>query len=1420
MEIWNKLFTPRRKNEINKVQKTPAPTPKKSSQNQSGGGAPPFHLQRDGIRVLLFRECDTRGRKLLYDSKTVVQVPISDSSSVVPSCKTLFKTSWSSGSSVSSVNSAAAPHVSQVINNTNSSINVKSTAPSSSSFKSDIFAEISGGYGYQYRQQENDTKLLGEMVFGAVALAYRGSCSKLHLLHNPHRILLSRTAPAPHSYLRPSGASSDQGIEDTSFSSSISSWSEATSRTDSLEAPWGPGGCGGGSTWAMEMPHMLSTSNSEGDSGFGGPPSPYSSTCGSFLSPPSIPNTPQGTPSSRQGSGSSLKHSGSFNSLQRRFLRNVNTSLEALGREGEIQEEGTASLSQPARRVTKLGFAVIIQLGNNLSELEREVEEWVFLHLSVIEALMNKLQSSLDVAYLNRQSFVSTTHQAVTQLQQDIIDLVSGPRLCRPVWLGLLGKPSTSDRQTLCSTFVDTLASVLTTFDTKQTNFFVSKLLTAVLTHHLGWVSTVAPGDHVVCTPTAAQASWVERLNESHPYNAIWAQLCELNGAVGYPPRAARTLLVGSNASLLARLLTILSYVIRCSQVVEQDIQSHHMGSNTSPEQQQQQQRPCFSRTSSVASIVTIVEGGRRDSQKDCVRDAQQPQTRQLQRESSIRRSWRTNRDGRNSRLLPTESRGDGTAEMTMRTASHTQAEEPQRGSACEPDPAAVGQQPHKKETDQSSKWMLNDDEEIVIRDVKYIESVSRNKNNKNQQSFENKGNDFLSPDEATLLTLSHDVGRTLTSSKTSTNLASLVSDNGSDSNLYFSNSSGSDSTIIKNVKVTPERLYPTLHELDDHRETFGPVILEPEIIAEKVHKLFRVSKCSGSQKKDQSVSQEADQLRTKVSLDKSQPVSSVNSLPRTKKSQALGYGFHCSDVGLNHSTEMDFVDNDQNGSSNSVKFYGTRTSEKISLDEVTVPATDIHPEIEVGGKVLYLLEERDVHDGVKDSMEMTPKVNLPVKCEAAFPHVSKNSNVATAIGFEGIVAAGKEKNYFGVSKVAGVCCLPSPLDTRKIVRTRNVGRDSARDLTKLEREMVIYPSLSDFKQDPKLGESNTITNMKVVTKTHRRHHSDPTNGVFASKVLYHQKAEPLKGVVEEQAADHKEPATVKKSLKPIDSERKHDIQKPLPEAVKGESCICSRQQSHSTCGSMCADSFDSSLKKDSTSEVLKEVNVACVTEQSTNIQMPRCACVTHNSAPGGSPSGSSSVMCLAGSLLGGVMDHYSSVFVVHATTQTLHWEDALRQDLSAAAQRSTLDQQVAEAVAVVADTDTWEVQVMSSHSYVVERSGSSGQVGLRVGMSPLVSAITDSLLDLTRLDVDPQFIMQHLEERLCELYLKSQLLAEYLLGGAGVSLAGSEAGLGPYHLPELTRALGLDLNDLPLLLAVASTHTPALTRMFGLTIR
>ncbi|KAK4298705.1 hypothetical protein Pmani_028960 [Petrolisthes manimaculis] len=1425
MELWNKLFTHRKKNEANKIQKTPATKLENYQKTQlarTRETEPPFPLQKDGIRVLLFRDCDTRGRKLLYDSKTVVQVPLSEApvaSTSVPSCKTLFKASWgvSGASGVPTVGSGGASQTGQTV----ASRGNKARAPTSS--KPDVYAEVSGGYGYQYLQQENDTKSLGDLVFGTVEMAYRGSCSKLHLLHHPHRLLLSRNSPAPPSHLRPSTLGSDAGIGSGSLGSSISSLGDSVSRADSLEVPWGPG-----RPLAWEMPpRVLSSTHSEGDSGIGGPSSPYSSNCGSFLSPPSLSSTPHGTPTSRQGSGSSLKNSGSLNSLQRRFLRNVTTSLEALGEVGIGEESGGGGAVQghSSRRSTKLGIAVIIQLGgSSKTELERQVEEWLFLHIGVVEGAVERLQAALDLAYLHRHSFVSTTHHAVTHLQQDIMDLVCGARLVRPVWLGLAevgwGAAGQVEHRALCSLLVHTLASVLHTYDTKTTNFFISKLLTAVLTHHLGWVSTVAPSDPTSLPPTSSTpphtSPWVEQLAESHPYSAVWAQLCELSGAVGYPPRTARTLLLGSDTHLLSQLLTVLSYIIRCSQVVEQDIQPHTGCSSSESQQQQQQQQTC-SRTSSMASVVTVVEGGQRDSQRDC--STRQNSLVQLQRESSLRRSWRKTREGRGSRLLPVETRAGVEGSEGTKTGNATPVED----SSADPNPLQMSA---RKECDQASKWMLNDGEEIVIHDVKsgakmpletpvceyFVQETKRDQ----------EVSTPLPSTEVVVSKPADGASKTLSKCKTSTNLASLGGDE------FFLDET--DSKL--GAKVDSERLYPTLYDMDDHRETFGPMVLEPDVIAEKVHKLFRgSSRGSSPQEQDgktsvchsnpqscinvcqqPTLSQENIYPRTDHFIDKSPPLEGSTTFPRTKKSQSAGIGigfmFDCA-KGIECLSISNSVKD-----SNEVTVR-SQTSGIVSGAEVRVPAENIHPEVEEGGKVLLICGDEDKRLELPKEPSDRTEQNTGTSTHVRLQSEANSSSTNLSVGFEDL-----NKFLSLNSDMDQVTCLPSPVDTRRLVRMRNVGRESARDLTTLGREMAIYPSLSEFKQEGRLvRDGDILEDVDGWLKKHRRHHSDPTNGLFVTKLMKPDIDDTLNDVAEEYAGDRKASFV----------ERSIDIPTVHSKTCRKNSNNCDpvikphdQGKDADTKGGVGNKKDDPSPEEDSCLGELDAATMTDVSKEPIPMPMPRCG---YSSSVRGCTAVNNN---LAASLLGGVLDHYSSVFVVQATTQAQHWEDTLRQDLHTAAHRPTFHQPVAEAVAVVADTDSWEVEVVSSHSYVVER-GARGTAGLQVGMSPLVSAITDSILHLTQLNLDPVYIVQHLEERLSELYLKSQLLASYLLEGAGLASedgsgvclgASSEATLSPHHLPNLTRALGLDMNDLPLLLAVASTHTPALTRMFGLSFR
>lgn len=81
-----------------------------------------------------------------------------------------------------------------------------------------------------------------------------------------------------------------------------------------------------------------------------------------------------------------------------------------------------------------------------------------------------------------------------------------------------------------------------------------------MLTYHLGWVTTVSPYDTVDHPPTAA--------DRRHPHNALWAQLGDLCGSIGFPPRAARTIISGeNNKQFVNRLLTALTYFLRCGDV-------------------------------------------------------------------------------------------------------------------------------------------------------------------------------------------------------------------------------------------------------------------------------------------------------------------------------------------------------------------------------------------------------------------------------------------------------------------------------------------------------------------------------------------------------------------------------------------------------------------------------------------------------------------------------------------------------------------------------------------------------------------------------------------------------------------------------------------------------------------------------------
>jgi folliculin-interacting protein 2 len=113
---------------------------------------------------------------------------------------------------------------------------------------------------------------------------------------------------------------------------------------------------------------------------------------------------------------------------------------------------------------------------------------------------------------------------------------------------------------------------------------FISTLLTAVLTHHLGWVGTVAPlmtsnvRDNIAkngnSNPFISKLLQEENfklseISKLYPYNALWAQLGDLYGAITNPVKLSKTIICGSeiHVKTIEKLLNVLTYFIRCSEI-------------------------------------------------------------------------------------------------------------------------------------------------------------------------------------------------------------------------------------------------------------------------------------------------------------------------------------------------------------------------------------------------------------------------------------------------------------------------------------------------------------------------------------------------------------------------------------------------------------------------------------------------------------------------------------------------------------------------------------------------------------------------------------------------------------------------------------------------------------------------------------
>ncbi|NWW16259.1 FNIP2 protein, partial [Falcunculus frontatus] len=512
----------------------------------------------NGIRLIVYQDCERRGRQVLFDSKAVRKIDeavvqkMADEASVKTSAKNCQA---SNGNNISSHNSSISCMQ-----------NIKEQIPK-----------------YQYTRPASDVNMLGEMMFGSVAMSYKGSTLKIHYIRSPPQLMISKVFSARVG----SFSGSNNNLQDSfeyinqdpslgKLSSNQNGLGTCRSVLQLCSSKLLQGVSEGGPLRLIRSASFFAAHSTPVDMPSRGQNEDRDSGIARSASLSSLLVTPFPSPSSSSSSSSSY---------QRRWLRSQTTSLE----NGIIPRWSTEEMfsmadescsSNPAMvRRKKIAISIIFSLPEK-EEAQRNFQDFFFSHFPLFESHMNKLKYAIEKAMISCrkiaessqrvQVYISRVMDALGEFSRVTIwNLYSVPRIAEPVWLNMMS--STLEKNQLCQRFLKEFTFLIEQINKNQ---FFAALLTAVLTYHLAWVPTVMPVDHppIKAFSEKRTSQSVNMLAKSHPYNPLWAQLGDLYGAIGSPVRLTRTVIVGKRKELVQRLLYVLTYFIRCSELQENQL--------------------------------------------------------------------------------------------------------------------------------------------------------------------------------------------------------------------------------------------------------------------------------------------------------------------------------------------------------------------------------------------------------------------------------------------------------------------------------------------------------------------------------------------------------------------------------------------------------------------------------------------------------------------------------------------------------------------------------------------------------------------------------------------------------------------------------------------------------------------------------
>ncbi|XP_035637509.1 folliculin-interacting protein 1-like isoform X1 [Oncorhynchus keta] len=1231
-------------------------------------------LDPSQIRLIVYQDCERRGRNVLFDSsakkRSAEEAPASKICSSEAQMKVFGKCCQLRPTGGSS-----------------------SSLDSSSSCASEPREPREQGLRFQGSRCSSDANMLGEMMFGSVAMSYKGSTLKIHQIRSPHQLMLSKVFTArtgssvygslntlqdslefigqdPNA-LRPDQNTVANGLLGNIGLSQLCSPRRAFSEQGPLRLIKSASFFSGHSN-PMDMPGR--NLYDERDSGIARSASLSSLLITPFPSP-----------------GSSLTSS-QASSYQRRWLRSQTTSLEnGVFPRWSVEEsfnmsDESGGPSLGVARKKKIAIGVIFLLSQDEEE-NSKFQDFFFSHFPLFESHMNKLKSAIEQAMKMSRRSADASQRALAysrmvdglnEFRTTIVNLYTMPRVAEPVWLTMMsGAP---EKNQLCGQFMRELSLLM---EQASKNQFLPALLTAILTNHLAWVPTVMPNGQppikIFLEKHSSQS--VDMLAKTHPYNPLWAQLGDLYGAIGSPVRLSRTVVVGRRQELVQRLLYVLTYFIRCSELLETHmldsaedeaivipgslittslrrgeveesdyvLVTMHKPSgdylSQGPESREDSSYPSDSNNSLQSSTYTDTDAGNGpeedDEEGDSNKNSQGSKSSVLQ---ALAHS------SHNTNAVPIIVHTEDDSEPAPLKESPTSCVDAKLETLVRVGSASPGEQACVLlETEPEAELEVT--EEMPIK-VFHSSGIPLEKKPPDKTVPVPVPGPFLSNHQE----------------EPATKVLFLIGD---------PQSPGSD---------TENRRKKVEEDIKKHKKYIMEKQRQQQLLHQAQQQLLQQQhqqKLRRQQQQQQLLLQQQQLLLQQL-------------LQQKQQQQQSGSG---------------------SGGDQRVKSTTGTSADQTKAN--------------VGGEKTLMR--------VSSKMPQWNPVSEE-ECSELFDEYFSDDN---------------------------------PVETRTIDDVaKRLELSSGTDKTQKE---LLDPSGVQSSSSTKGQEGTGQGVMGQVggagggadVQTRCRCGSTDTSEAGSCRSC---SAEQDKGIVIS--------VTVRKG------DNIEDQQKKVAPLNDWE--IPRNESSDSALGDSESEDAGQDIHRQSESDIYyREDQEPDEWQEEVEVPFPGSKLVENFSKP--------SIANFGRSLFGGYCPTNVPDFVLQGMPNDDKLRQGLMSELAHAVQHPVLDEPIAEAVCIIADTDKWTVQIASSQ----RRAMDNNKLGKEVLVSSLVSSLLQSTHQLYKMNVSPNFCIMHLEDRLQEIYFKSKMLAEYLKGQTRV------------HVKELGMVLGIESSDLPLLAAVASTHSP-----------